>query len=194
MCEFLILKSTLLLQWKRINKAICPFWSWSPVVFVDVDPNIDKVKHYFSSSSESIIEANSKASSDFKSSIEESKENNCPNKWNFHPKKLFSNSGEGSLKKLKWDKDEYISMKSKRNSSSTVKFLASLNPSQPNMVTKWMQLDVENKVVSPTLIKRNSATNNKYLSSSLSKQRIRKLPIVNTQLEVVPLLVKDQIM
>lgn len=34
---------------KRIN-PMCPFWSCAPVCFKDVDPAIDKVKHYFSSS------------------------------------------------------------------------------------------------------------------------------------------------
>jgi hypothetical protein len=57
-----------------------------------------------------------------------------------------------------------------------------------------MQLDVENKVVTPRMIKRNSTGNNKYLSSSLSKRRIRKLPTVNTQIKVVPLLIKNEIM
>jgi len=64
------LEKYLLPEIRENKKSICPFCSSTPVVFRDVDPTEEKIRHYFSSS-ESSSEIISRTSSYYKSSISE---------------------------------------------------------------------------------------------------------------------------
>jgi hypothetical protein len=127
-----------------------------------VDPNIDKVKHYFSSS-ESNNENASKASSLFIGPVEELDENQDPNCRKIHNMKPVSNLGADNMEMPGPDQNEDIPKRLKRDSNSSMRFMPSINPSQPPTMTKYAPPDDENTLVSPRINRRKSITDNKHL-------------------------------
>ena len=181
---------------KESKKLNCPFCSCTSVKFKDVDPNVQKTKHYFSNSSNwkrSQFISEKDLNGSLISKVKEDSKNLSPENTNRMFRPMIKKKSQYCRKMIKQGipsesyQSNNLSFK-KQKSHSVVRYVSSCNPQGFEDTDRVINSNFANGIVRMNTVfanAQNSPLKNKNASKYLTSKLSRELPKINTQIQVI---------